>query len=391
MAVLQSATELKDYCLRRLGSPVINIEIDNTQLFDRIDDAIEYFVERHFDGTTESFYKLPIKQKDVENKYITVPSDLVVVTNILKESETPNIEVMDNFEYNVMDQMNRNGGYLEGLSYYLTMSHLSMIQDMFVKSKLFTHNNATNKLIPQFKLNHVGSSNLLKDPSDISTANWSAINATLTSNDTVVPNGKTIGDTVTSAGAGTFGLVQDVTTDYYVRGLYTAGVTLNPGTYTGQIKISLYDSSDVLVKEKVVLPVANQWNYFYVEGEYNTKHTNGNKVKIETVSAATGAGETFHLAGPSVFKNAIMLVQGYSAIDPEESVDVYNDRWVKKYATAMIKQQWGTNTKKYKGIQMPGGIELSGQQIFDEATQELQKLEEEFSLTYELPVDFYFQ
>lgn len=390
MAVLQSATELKDYCLRKLGSPVINIEIDDTQSFDRIDEAIEFFVERHFDGTTESFYKLAIKQKDVENKYLTVPNDIVVVTNILEAGSGSDIEVMDNFEYNIMDEMYRSGGYpAEVVNYYLTMSHLSMVLDMFKSSKLFTHNNATNRLIPQFNISSAGSGNFLVNPTDISQSDWTAINSTLTADDTVVPNGKTIGDTVTSSGAGVFGLTQTADTSYYVRGLYTAGVTLNPGTYTGQIKLSLLDASDVVVKEKNVTPVSGQWNYFYIEGEFGTKHTNGMKIKLETVTAAAGAGETFHMAGPSVFKNNIMLVQGFSAVDPEVSENVYNDRWLKKYATALIKQQWGSNVKKYSGIQMPGGVEMNGQQIFDEASAVIEKLEDEFSLSYELPVDFF--
>ncbi len=68
---------------------------------------------------------------------------------------------------------------------------------------------------------------------------------------------------------------------------------------------------------------------------------------------------------------------------------VWNDRWLKEYATALIKKNWGTNLKKFAGVQLPGGVVLNGQVIFDEATEEIKALEEEMSSKYELPVDFY--
>ena len=65
-----------------------------------------------------------------------------------------------------------------------------------------------------------------------------------------------------------------------------------------------------------------------------------------------------------------------------------NDEWIKKYATAQIKQQWGANMKQFDGMPLPGGITINGQQVWDEAKEEIDKLEEEFSLNYELPVNF---
>jgi hypothetical protein len=391
MAKIQSPDELKEYCLRKLGKPVINIEIADEQCLDRIDDAIEYFVERHFDGSTESFYKITIKDKDVKNKYLTLPEDIIVVTDILKES-TSNVEVMDNFEYNAMDEIMRSGGFSSSVvDYFLSMSHLSMVLDMFEKSKLFTYNNSTNKLIPQFKVNGFGSGNLLTSATDITNAAWVGNNATLTSNDTLVPNGKLLGDTITSDGAGVFGFSQDVETKHYVRGMYTTKVSLYSGTYTGQVNISLYDSSDVLVKSKSVSMTAGKWEEHTVEGTFGKNHKNGYKLVINSATGAAAAGETFHVASIMIYKNAIMLIKGFSAVDAEDSVDVYNDRWIKKYTTALMKQQWGSNVKKFSGVQMAGGIELNGQTIYDEATAELDKLEEQFSLEYELPLDMIFE
>jgi hypothetical protein len=63
--------------------------------------------------------------------------------------------------------------------------------------------------------------------------------------------------------------------------------------------------------------------------------------------------------------------------------------WLKEYATALIKQQWGANLIKFEGMVMPGGVTFNGRQLFDDANEELQKLEEEVRLNWEQPVDFY--
>ena len=83
-----------------------------------------------------------------------------------------------------------------------------------------------------------------------------------------------------------------------------------------------------------------------------------------------------------------LIVEVYRVLDPETYTDVWNDRWLKRYATALIKKQWGENLSKYEGIQMPGGMTFSGTRILDEANQEITQLEEEMSSKYELPVDF---
>jgi hypothetical protein len=81
-----------------------------------------------------------------------------------------------------------------------------------------------------------------------------------------------------------------------------------------------------------------------------------------------------------------IIVEGYQIVDPETYPDVWEDRWLKRYATAMLKQQWGTNLKKFEGIAMPGGVTFNGQKIYDEAAAELEKLEAEMISSYSLPV-----
>jgi hypothetical protein len=76
-------------------------------------------------------------------------------------------------------------------------------------------------------------------------------------------------------------------------------------------------------------------------------------------------------------------------ITKEGNTDVWNDRFLKRYATAKIKLQWGSNMKKFEGIQMPGGVTLNGQKIYDEAAEELKELEEEMISTNVLPGDMF--
>jgi len=83
----------------------------------------------------------------------------------------------------------------------------------------------------------------------------------------------------------------------------------------------------------------------------------------------------------------ILIIEAYRALDPTTYAEVYNDMFIKKYATALIKQQWGSNLKKFTGVTLPGGISLDGQTIFSEASEEITKIEEEMNMKYELPPD----
>jgi hypothetical protein len=82
------------------------------------------------------------------------------------------------------------------------------------------------------------------------------------------------------------------------------------------------------------------------------------------------------------------IIEGWIIIDPDSYPKIYNDRMLKKLATAYIKKQWGNNMKKYGGMQLPGGIMMNGQQIHDEAVQEITDLEQLIRDTYEEPPQF---
>ena len=80
-----------------------------------------------------------------------------------------------------------------------------------------------------------------------------------------------------------------------------------------------------------------------------------------------------------------LILEAYQVIDPDEYTKSYNEWWLQNYATSLIKEQWGSNLKKFEGMQLPGGLKFNGQKIYDEAMQEKQKLER-MIIDFSLPV-----
>jgi hypothetical protein len=90
-----------------------------------------------------------------------------------------------------------------------------------------------------------------------------------------------------------------------------------------------------------------------------------------------------------IIEGEYIVFETFKTVDPETHTDVYNDLFVKEYLTQAIKQQWGANLIKFEGVQLPGGVTLNGRQLYDDATQEMLRLEDKLRNTYELPVDFF--
>ena len=83
-----------------------------------------------------------------------------------------------------------------------------------------------------------------------------------------------------------------------------------------------------------------------------------------------------------------LLVEAYATLNPTQFTEIYNDRLLKEYVTALIKRQWGSNLSKFDGVQLPGGVTIRGAELFTEANEEVQRIEEKVLLEYELPIDF---
>jgi hypothetical protein len=90
-----------------------------------------------------------------------------------------------------------------------------------------------------------------------------------------------------------------------------------------------------------------------------------------------------------VAQGTYIIVECWRILNPDEFTNVYNDMFLKRYATAQIKKQWGNNLKKFAGVQLPGGVTLNGEIIYQEATEEIRQIETEIQSRFELPVDMF--
>ena len=80
-----------------------------------------------------------------------------------------------------------------------------------------------------------------------------------------------------------------------------------------------------------------------------------------------------------------IVIECWRKVDPASYADIYNDMFLKRYATALIKEQWGANLSKFNGVAMLGGVTMNGETIYSQAIEEKQRLEEQIQLAYELP------
>ena len=239
---LTSKALLKEYCLRRLGHPVIEINVDEEQCDDRVSDALQYFAEYHFDGVEKVFLKHTITQDDIDNEYIPMADPVISVVRVLP---IPNFNAFQTGFFNEEFQLR--------------------IQDL----NTFTGSSLINW--------------------QMSLQNWSMVDH-----------------------------------------LFTVTPTIH----------------------------------------FNRKQ---NKVYLETNWA-----DKFSVGD-------ILIIEAYRILDPTTYTEIYDDMFLKKYTAALIKRQWGENLKKFEGVQLPGGVTLNGKTIYDEAVEEINKIEEEMNMKWELP------
>lgn len=133
MATPTTKAEFKEYCLRKLGKPVIEINVDDDQVDDRIDEAIRYYWDYHFDGSDRIYYKHQVTSDDVANKYITLPENIIGAVRVFQIGD-PSIRADDLF--NIRYQIALNDLYtLTNVSlvpYYMVMEHLALVTELLV-------------------------------------------------------------------------------------------------------------------------------------------------------------------------------------------------------------------------------------------------------------------
>ena len=234
--------QLKQYCLRELGAPVTDINVDDEQLEDRIDEAIDYWTDYHYDGTEHTYLKHQITQTDINNKYITIPEAIKGIIRIFDMGSSVGASSLFNIRYEIHLNELYDFSSASITPYYMSKQHINMLQEIFTGKNSIRFNRHTDRLYIDF--------------------DWEA----------------------------------DVTVGKYV------------------------------------------------------------------------------------------IIDCYQAIDPDVYTDMWSDRWLLKYTTQLFKRQWGTNMKKFGAMQLPGGITLNGQEIYQEAQDEIRRMEEEMISAYSLPV-----
>ena len=244
MANPASREQFKDWCLRELGWPVIEINVDDDQVEDRIDEAFQYFQQFHFDGVERWYMKHQLTSTDITNQWIPITDNIIGVTRIFPLAASNATVNMFDLRYQLRLHELYDFTSTSYVNYVLTMQHIRTLDMLFSGEQPIRFNRHTNRMY----------------------LDWN-------------------------------------------------------------------------------------WAQFATPGEY-------------------------------------LIIEGYVIIDPDSYTKVYNDRMLKKYATALIKKQWGNNMKKFGGMQLPGGVTMNGQQVYEEAVAEIEKLEQLIRDTFEEPPQF---
>ena len=241
MANPTTRDELKKYCLRRLGHPVVEINIDEDQMQDRIDDALAFYRDYHYDGTERTYYKHQVTSDDRTNGYIPIPSNINGVINVFPIGTGLNANNLFNLRYQITLNEIYDWSHAQFVNYTESMRRVALMEEIFVGKQPLRFNRHMDRLF-----------------------------------------------------------------------------------------------------------IDMDWNTRTVVGEY-------------------------------------LVIEAYRELDPDTYTSVWGDRWLRMYCTQLFKRQWGENLKKFEGMQLPGGVQFNGQQIWSEADEEIKRLEEEVVNNYSMP------
>ena len=146
MAIPTTRSEFTENCLRRLGKPVIEINVDEDQVSDRIDEALRYYWDYHFDGSEKTYYKKQIDATDIANKYITMPENIIGVVNIFDLGSALGLGNLFNIRYQIALNDLYTLTSVSMVPYYMAMSHIQFLEQMLVGKKPLRYNRHMNRL-----------------------------------------------------------------------------------------------------------------------------------------------------------------------------------------------------------------------------------------------------
>ena len=265
MATPNSVDSLIDYSFRRLGHPVVDINVDRQQAEERVDDALDFFAERHFDGVERHFYKHKITSTDISNGYIDI-SGLTAGSGAGYTGAPPGNKILSVVRVYPFGSQTKN---------MFSVRYQMSLQDYFSVNRGLGNNSAMG--------------------------------------------------------------------------------------------LASYDSA-----KRFISLVSDMFNG--EKGFRFSKVTNRLYVDMDW-SEDTTAGD-------------YLVFEAYSLLDATTFTEIYNDRLLKEYVTSLLKRQWGANLSKFEGVQLPGGVTIRGADLYREAQEEVQRIEERVLLEYELPPDF---
>ena len=146
MAKPNSRATFKENCLRRLGKPVIEINVDDDQVEDRIDEAIKYFWDYHFDGSDKVYYKHLVTEEDKTNRYITLPDNIIGAVNIFEIGQALNTNNLFNIRYQIALNDLYTLTSVSMVPYYMAMQHVQFLEQMLVGKQPMRYNRHNNKV-----------------------------------------------------------------------------------------------------------------------------------------------------------------------------------------------------------------------------------------------------
>lgn len=398
MATLTSKQELIDYVLRNLGGGVINLEVTPEQLSDRIDDTIQFFTERHYLGVDEAFLYHALSYSDLQNGFTKIPEDFVAITEVFSPTEDANrlndsgIAAWDSLEWQMEDLYWGNIGAQNSVdfaSYYIMKEHYSTMRTLLEDRKRFTHNKLSSKFVPHgWSFYDIKRFNKVTDPLDLTKDTWTPLTDTVvTKNNGETPDGSNILTSIGGTSLSVIGVSQEMDLkQYYNKKEFSGKISLQSSGYTGLVDIIIKDeNSNVISTTSITL--SPQLSDHYFKFEVLKSHGSKLSITIQSQSAIGDVADTFFYNGLSIWKNPYLVLKGYKSLDTSVDVNIFNDRWIKEYATAVIGMQHGRNVSKFAGVNLPGGVQIDGDKIYDRYKMDYDKLVEDFTSYFELPID----
>lgn len=145
MSVPTTRTEFKDYCMRRLGAPVTQINISDDQIEDRIDEALEFYYDYHYDGSELVYYKYEVTANDKVNGYIQLPNTFIGAVKLFSIQDNLSLGGFFNITYQIAlnDLYSLTSQSL--VPYYMTFSHVQQIKNLLVGHQPIRYNRKSNK------------------------------------------------------------------------------------------------------------------------------------------------------------------------------------------------------------------------------------------------------